>query len=135
MAAELQSGRNVELFDVNRDAIVDNNDRDTWIHVSASTYYGDANLDGEFNSSDLIAVFQAGEYEDAMPDNSGWAEGDWDGDGDFASGDLVIAFEDGGYEPGTPAAVNIVPEPTSPLALLAGLIGLATVSNSRRKRV
>ena len=28
------------------------------------TTYGDANLDGVFNSQDLVAVFQVGEYED-----------------------------------------------------------------------
>ena len=35
-----------------------------------NTYYGDANLDGEFNSSDLVAVFAEGLYETGQP--GGW---------------------------------------------------------------
>ncbi len=53
---------------------------------------GDANHDGGFDSSDLITVFQTGEYEDDIEDNSVWEEGDWNGDGDFNSSDLVVAL-------------------------------------------
>ena len=58
---------------------------------------GDANGDGIFNSSDLVLVFQAGEYEDAVAGNSTFAEGDWNGDGDFTTADLVLAFQLGLY--------------------------------------
>ncbi len=58
---------------------------------------GDSNGDGQFNSIDLILVFQAGEYEDSIDDNSSFAEGDWNGDGDFTSADLVAAFQQGTY--------------------------------------
>ncbi len=58
---------------------------------------GDANLDGIFDSQDLVYVFQRGEYEDPLPGNSGWADGDWDGDGEFTSADMVRAFVEGGY--------------------------------------
>ncbi|MCA9212206.1 MAG: hypothetical protein KDB27_04000 [Planctomycetales bacterium] len=76
---------------------------DAWI--------GDADLNGEFNSGDLVAVFQAKEYEDIFQGNSTWATGDWNGDGDFTTSDLVFAFQDGGYEKGLrPAAV---PEPSA----------------------
>ncbi len=61
---------------------------------------GDANGDGMFDSADLIAVFQAGEYEDAIADNSTFAEGDWNGDGEFDSSDLVMAFQAGTYQSG-----------------------------------
>ena len=64
------------------------------------TSLGDANVDGVFNSTDLILIFQAGEYEDAIVGNSGWAEGDWDCDGEFTTSDLVAAFQDGGYVTG-----------------------------------
>ena len=67
---------------------------------------GDANRDGLFNSSDLIQVFQYGEYEDNRDNNSTWEEGDWNGDGDFDSADTVIAFQLGRYEavPGSNAS-------------------------------
>jgi hypothetical protein len=119
-------------FDLNDDSLVTSDDLKTWVKDLRETWIGDANLDGEFNSGDLVAVFEVGEYEDAIQENSGWAEGDWDADGDFTSGDLVLAFQDGGY---MAAAVPAVPEPTSVVMLLAGLIGLAIVSNTRRKAV
>lgn len=61
---------------------------------------GDANRDGLFNSSDLVAVFQRGKYETGLP--ALWEEGDWNGDGQFSSADLLRAFQLGGYE--SPAA-------------------------------
>ncbi|MCA9217941.1 MAG: tandem-95 repeat protein, partial [Planctomycetales bacterium] len=58
---------------------------------------GDANRDGIFNSSDLVLVFQASEFEDGIDGNSTWEEGDWNGDGDFTTADLVAAFQLGHY--------------------------------------
>ena len=58
---------------------------------------GDANRDGTFNSGDLVAVFQIGEYEDNVAGNSTWEDGDWDGDGDFSTADIVLAFQFGAY--------------------------------------
>ena len=59
---------------------------------------GDSNGDGIFNSSDLVTIFQAGEYEDGIDDNSDFNEGDWNGDGDFDSSDLIFAFQLGDYD-------------------------------------
>jgi hypothetical protein len=53
------------------------------------------NLDGVFDSADLVFVFQRGGYESG--ESAGWAEGDWNGDGLFSSADIVLAFQDGGY--------------------------------------
>ena len=61
---------------------------------------GDSNGDGLFNSSDLVFVFQAAEYEDGIAGNSLFEEGDWNGDGDFTTADFVFAFEFGNYENG-----------------------------------
>jgi hypothetical protein len=58
---------------------------------------GDANLDGVFNSSDLIEALKRGEYEDNVAHNSNWMDGDWDGNGDFETGDLVYAIQIGNY--------------------------------------
>ena len=51
------------LLDLNRDKTVDDDDRAMWIHDLMHTYFGDANLDVEFNSGDLVQVFAAGKYE------------------------------------------------------------------------
>ena len=60
--------------------------------------FGDSNLDGKFDSSDLVQVFQVAEYEDNIPRNSDWADGDWNGDNEFNSSDLVFAFQKGTYD-------------------------------------
>lgn len=101
---------------------VDFHDLATWVHTGKSTYLGDANLDGRFDSGDLIQVFTAGEYEDALAANSGWAEGDWNADGEFDTMDLIVAFQDGGYARGARRTTPSVPEPSSVVSLLTGLL-------------
>lgn len=128
--AEIRAGTNDLAFDVTGDGSVDQNDRNFWVVDLANTYFGDANFDGEFNSSDLVDVLRVGEYEDGIDNNSNWAEGDWDGNGDFDSGDFLIAFQFGGYEQGPRAAVASVPEPSSGLLLLSG----CAVLRRRRRR-
>ncbi len=59
---------------------------------------GDSNNDGRFNSSDLVMIFVAGEYEDNVDLNSSFETGDWNLDGDFDSSDLVLAFQLGHYD-------------------------------------
>ena len=86
LSAELNAEVPRRIFDVNGDARVNGDDRIEWMHKLKGTYFGDSNLDGEFNSGDLIAVFQAGQYEDAEAMNSTWATGDWNGDQEFATG-------------------------------------------------
>lgn len=60
---------------------------------------GDSNLDGAFDSSDLVAVFTAAKFETGR--SATWAEGDWNRDGFFNTSDLVTAFSQGCY--GQPA--------------------------------
>ena len=109
------------LFDLDGDTQVDANDIAYWVRELGNSYIGDANLDGEFNSSDLVLVFNADEYEDDVSGASIWYSGDWSGDGDFTTADLVFAFQDGGYEMGPRSASHSVPEPTS--ILLAAAMG------------
>ncbi|MCA9167180.1 MAG: lamin tail domain-containing protein [Planctomycetales bacterium] len=90
-------GTNNPAFDVNRDG--NNTEEDVYLLVETQlqTRAGDANLDGVFDSADLVLIFQAGGYEDDLVGNSGWAEGDWDCDGEFTSHDLVVALTRGNY--------------------------------------
>lgn len=123
ISSALLDGLDDSRFDVNLDGAVTRLDHAFWVHDSsmANTFYGDANLDGEFNSTDLIEVFQAGEYEDNLPLNSNWATGDWNGDGEFDSSDFIVAFQDSGFERGPRLAVTTVPEPLSTLPWFVGL--------------
>jgi hypothetical protein len=121
----MASGTNPAAFDLNSDGTVDLNDRIAWVNDLKGTWMGDADLNGEFNSSDFVAVFQAGKFEQNTVAAT-WSEGDWDGNQRFNSGDFVVAFQQGGYEMGPrPAgAVSAVPEPNSILLLCGGLLGL-----------
>ena len=129
LSANVRAGTNDVAFDLNGDDAVDGEDRRVWIKELRQTWIGDSNLDGEFNSSDFVLVFQAGQYEDADPLNSNWETGDWNGDGDFTSNDFVVAFQDGGFEKG-PLVAAAVPEP----AISAWIVALvAGAAGSRRK--
>jgi hypothetical protein len=128
LAANVRAGTNTSLFDLNDDDKVQTEDRRIFIKDLRRTWFGDANLDGQFNSGDLVTVFQAGQYEDGVPGNSTWATGDFNGDAEFNTSDMVFAFQDGGYEKRPRAAA--VPEPSCWVLFIAGMLWL--VKNSRR---
>jgi hypothetical protein len=120
LQAAIRAGDQTTQFDLNGDGTVNAGDRNFWVHDLKHTYFGDANLDGQFGSGDLVAVFVAAQYEDDVPGNSTWSTGDWNGDLEFTSGDIVLAFQDGGYERG--AAALAVPEPAWGLLSLVMLL-------------
>jgi len=69
LSEAIRAGSTDPQYDLNGDGSVNNDDRVHWVEVISNTYFGDSNLDGEFNSSDLVAVFTVGEYEDGNPSN------------------------------------------------------------------
>lgn len=91
----------VHLADVNGDGHLD------WVsgatHTEAGLRWhekrliGDANGDGIFNSSDLIALFVVNQFEDTIVGNSTFQTGDFNGDGEFNTTDLILAFQEGAY--------------------------------------
>jgi hypothetical protein len=117
-------------LDMTGDGLVSDADRRFWVHNVASTWFGDIDLDGQFNSRDLVAMFQVGKYESDLV--AGWAEGDFDGDQDFDSGDLVAAWVDGGYNLGARAETSALPEPA---AFTLAVLGAIALLNVRRRRV
>ena len=109
-------------YDVNGDSRFDGEDVAHWVTAIRHTWFGDANLDGDFNSSDLVGVFSFGKYESNS--SATWLEGDWNTDQYFDSSDMVLAFQQGGYEAGPRNSVSAVPEPAAlPFATIA-MIGL-----------
>ena len=122
LTIQVIAGTNDPAFDLDGDRLVDQTDHRVWVKDLKHSWYGDADLTGEFNSNDFVLVFQAGKYETAG--NAGWSEGDWNGDGNFASADFITAFQDGGYEQGprTGAVAVAVPEPAAWWLLAIGLL-------------
>lgn len=130
LSAAIRTGSDPPDLDINGDGSVNADDRIHWVKENQNTYFGDANLDGEFNSSDFVRVFEKGEYEDDIPLNSRWEEGDWNGDADFTSTDFIVAFQDGGYERGPLEGSASVPEPSGIPLVASGLMLL--VASARR---
>lgn len=86
------NGTHSEEFDLNNDDRVDLLDLGILVEDILNTNFGDANLDGKVDTTDLLIVFIAAEYEDGIDLNSTWATGDWNADREFDSVDLVIAL-------------------------------------------
>jgi RNA polymerase sigma-70 factor (ECF subfamily) len=93
----------------------------------ANSYFGDENVDGDFNSSDFGRVLAVGKYEDDTAANSTGAKGDWNADGEFSSADLIVAAAAGGYEVGPRAAAASVPELTAVLLATIGCFAVFSV--------
>jgi hypothetical protein len=89
-----------------------------WIHELKKTWFGDANLNGQFSSADLVQVFQAGRFETGQ--SAHWENGDWNGDDQFTTRDFT-AFQEGGCEQGPRPVVAIVPEPITLFPILLAM--------------
>ena len=117
-------------FDINRDDQIDNRDLFTWITDLKKTWLADVNLDGQFDSSDLVKVFEAGKYE--TDQKAVWTEGDWNFDNRFEAGDIVAAFVEGGFEKEPRQEVVAVPESISVLPLIVVALMMLRVMRHRR---
>jgi hypothetical protein len=84
-------------FDLTGDGSTNHDDLAFLIQNILGTSFGDTNLDGQFELSDLTSAFQSAEFEDQVVGNSSWADGDWNCDGDFLTSDLVLAFQSGRF--------------------------------------
>jgi hypothetical protein len=135
LATQIRRGQSASRFDVDANGRVQTADLEIWVRELKRTWFGDANLDGEFNSVDLSSVFSLGGFEDEQRADSTWAGGDWNGDGHFTTTDLVVAFQDGGYEQGPRKSVAALPEPTGATSIWSLLAAVGAASWPRQRRV
>ena len=120
LTAAILAGDSSPAWDLDANGSVAAGDRQYWVESLKRTYFGDANLDGRFDTGDLVAVFQRGQYEDSTVGNSWWSDGDWNGDREFNSADFIVAFQGGGFEQGPRSAVaSAVPEPACATMVLS----------------
>ncbi len=96
LCGAIQSGSNDAQYDLDSNGLVNLADQNYLVEEVLNTTAGDANLDGNFDSRDLVLVFTAGLYEQADA-SATWASGDWNCDGQFTTSDLVASFQAGSY--------------------------------------
>ena len=91
--------------------------------TAAPTWYGDADLNGQFNQGDLVLVLQGGQYDDGVGLKSTWTTGDRNADVEFDRADIVLALQDGRYGQGPRVALAAaVPEPGTCTLAVIGLV-------------
>src|SRR5690606_11142952 len=75
LTTQSAGGTNPAAYDLNSDALVNDADVRVWIRDLFNSWVGDADLNGEFNSTDLVAVLASGAYEADVA--SVWSTGDF----------------------------------------------------------
>ena len=132
LAAAIRDGDSNPIFDVNKDGSIDATDHADFITITKNTWFGDANLDGQFSTADFVSVFTTALYETGNP--AGWADGDWNGDGLFNTRDFIAAFSQGGFEQGPrpEPEFQAVPEPASIVLVLIGFFAYVLQVRVRR---
>lgn len=98
LSSKMLTGNPTPAFDLDANGQVDFQDFKILVHERLCTWFGDANLDGEFNDADIVQVFKEGKYKTG--ERATWSQGDWNGDRVFDLNDLLVADADGGFHQG-----------------------------------
>lgn len=95
-----------QTWDINQDGHFDTNDYLQILRDIFGVAPGDITFDGNFDSQDLVRMFEIAKYEtDAM--DAVWTDGDFNCDGTVSTADLVLAFMSGAYVRPAVAASNV----------------------------
>ncbi|MCA9264027.1 MAG: hypothetical protein KDA60_09280 [Planctomycetales bacterium] len=112
-------------FDVNEDGATNHQDVQALIFNVLGTRFGDTNLDGRVDESDL-EILQANLFH-----SSGWSGGDFNGDGEVDGRDFNLWIQYRGFDRGAPASV---PEPWGLAVLAPGALVLRQRKQWRNAR-
>ncbi|QEG35207.1 hypothetical protein [Bythopirellula goksoeyrii] len=112
------------VFDLDGNSFVDAQDVDTLFDL-LGTQYGDANLDGNVDGTDL-GIWQAN-----YGTSAGWAGGDFDGSATADGRDFLIWQRHFGNEVGMLASPQTIPEPTTFVASLICVVAMSWRRNLR----
>lgn len=135
LCTEIQLQSTDPWFDVNLDQAVTLSDLALVLANVLDSDFGDSNLDGRFNPTDLIVVFTVNQYEDSIPFNSNWSTGDWNCDGEFDSSDLIVAFQSGAFvNEAVPATLSLASNTSIAAALVQGSDDDETSKAKRRTK-
>ena len=129
LIANIASGSDDPVFDLNGDGAIDNLDRDVWLATAGAALLpsesafrnGDVNLDGTINSTDLGRLLN---NFNANADIS-WSGGELNADGIVNSVDLGLVLNNFGTVAST--STLAVPEPSSEFQLLIALLAFLPV--------
>ena len=129
LSQAILAGETSLVYDLDFSGSVNAFDRLEWQRRAGGITAGDANVDGLFDTSDMIRVFQHGKFE--TDEVALWSDGDWSGNGSFGTDDLILAFQVGRYEQPR-LAIAAVPEPCG--LILWGLGVLISLGLLQRNR-
>lgn len=121
-------GTNNAAFDVNGSGAVTLADRDEWLIRAGNRNVGHPYLVGDINLDGLVDFFDISEFRPKLFTTSDdWADGEFNGDGFIDGRDFNLLNSS---KNSMAAGASVVPEPASGIALLLGLVCVA----SRRRR-
>jgi len=110
----IQMGSVHPQYDLNRSGAVDLEDHAYWVSDLNRTWMGDANLDGNVNFADFVAL------ADHFGGPGGWGQGDFNADGTVQFPDFAILASNYGMT--STAVAAAVPEPCSAVLLMIGVL-------------
>ena len=122
-------GEHPAEFDLTGDGLVDLEDHRFWVEDVRGTFFGDVDLDGEVRFSDFL--IHSSRFGQFPAEGGRWALGDFNCDSivDFADF-LLISQNFGRSSEGVTVAASAVPEPSSAVMMLLGLLAI----HARRRR-